>query len=54
MFHIDRAFRAEGRKVGAADVCMQRSERSPRMASYGEQGAQRADVLGLANVHVAR
>ncbi len=27
MFHIDRAFRAQGRQVGAADVCMQRSER---------------------------
>jgi hypothetical protein len=27
MFHIDRSFRAQGRYVGAANVCMQRGER---------------------------
>ena len=27
MFYIERAFRAQGRQVGAADVCVQRRER---------------------------
>ena len=50
MFHIDRAFRAQGRQVGAADVCMQRSERlsengfirraAPRCGKRQPHGAQ--------------
>ena len=50
MFHIDGAFRAQGRQVGAANVCMERSERlsengfirsaAPPSVAVGEIGSQ--------------
>ena len=37
MLDVDRAFSAQGRQVGSADMGMQGSECFSQMASYGEQ-----------------